>query len=264
MSVRLDAKWVKMHGHVWTGVATFASFMAGVLYMERDSKWLWWQAAVFAGVILIGMEILAQAIPILFGGLSLIPHKGKHLDQLERTDRLFISLNRFTAIPFVYHALSVAHASPKIKLSLEEMTFANTIGAFVVLYVVYDLFYSLFHRFLHLRGVYALVHKHHHRQHAPTRGNTDAVNVHPLEYICGEYNHLLAITLVPCHITAALAFVMLGGVAASLNHTRFDAVIPWGVYDVKAHDVHHRIPQSNYGQYLTLWDRVMGTFRPYK
>ena len=43
-----------MHGHVWTGVATFASFMAGVLYMERDSKWLWWQAVVFAGVILIG------------------------------------------------------------------------------------------------------------------------------------------------------------------------------------------------------------------
>jgi sterol desaturase/sphingolipid hydroxylase (fatty acid hydroxylase superfamily) len=50
---------------------------------------------------------------------------------------------------------------------------------------------------------------------------------------------------------------------ASLNHTRFDAVIPWGVYDVKAHDVHHRIPQSNYGQYIMLWDRLMGSFRPY-
>jgi sterol desaturase/sphingolipid hydroxylase (fatty acid hydroxylase superfamily) len=40
-------------------------------------------------------------------------------------------------------------------------------------------------------------------------------------------------------------------------------VIPWGVYDVKAHDVHHRIPQSNYGQYTVLWDRLLGSFRPY-
>jgi sterol desaturase/sphingolipid hydroxylase (fatty acid hydroxylase superfamily) len=49
------------------------------------------------------------------------------------------------------------------------MTVMNTAVAFVALYVVYDLFYTLFHRFLHHRSVYWLVHKHHHRQHAPTR-----------------------------------------------------------------------------------------------
>eukprot|EP00959_Pyramimonas_sp_CCMP1952_P072882 1523119-Pyramimonas_sp.AAC.2 len=95
------------------------------------------------------------------------------------------------------------------------------------------------------------------------RGNSDAVNVHPFEYICGEYNHLLAIMLVPCHIVAALAFIVVGGVLASLNHTRFDAIIPWGIYDVKVHDLHHRVPQSNYGQYIMLWDRIMGSYRAY-
>jgi hypothetical protein len=50
--------------------------------------------------------------------------------------------------------------------------------------------------------------------------------VHPFEYICGEYNHLLAVMLVPCHAAAALAFVVVGGVLASLNHTRFEVPSP--------------------------------------
>jgi hypothetical protein len=59
------------------------------------------------------------------------------------------------------------------------VTFTNTAGAFLALYVVYDLFYTLFHRFLHHRSVYWLVHKHHHRQHAPTRCVASKPNVPP-------------------------------------------------------------------------------------
>lgn len=246
-----------------TGVAVFVAYCAGVAWSERNSTWQWWQAAVFSAVIMIGMELLSLAVNASFTWLDQIPQKGRHLDTLEPRDRLFIWLNRLTAVPFVYHLLYTCHASPSIQTSPQELTVMNTAVAFVALYVVYDLFYTLFHRFLHHRSVYWLVHKHHHRQHAPTRGNTDAVNVHPFEYLCGEYNHLLAVMLVPCHGVTAVAFVVMGGVLASLNHTRFDCVIPWGVYDVKAHDVHHRIPQSNYGQYLMLWDKIMGSFREY-
>ena len=35
------------------------------------------------------------------------------------------------------------------------------------------------------------------------------------------------------------------------------------IFDSKHHDVHHRIPQSNYGQYTVFWDRIFGTFRDY-
>lgn len=250
--------------HILSGVTVFASYCAAVAYSERESThWEWWQAGVFAAVIMLGMEVLSRFVDWFFNSLDHIPQKGKHLDKLEGRDRLFITLNRLTAVPFTYHLVSAFSALPTIKTSLQDMTLMNTFGAFFTLYVVYDFFYTCFHRFLHHRSVYWLVHKHHHRQHAPTRGNEDAVNVHPFEYICGEYNHLLAISLVPCHAVAALAFVVVGGVMASLNHTRFNAMIPWGVYDVKAHDVHHRIPQSNYGQYIMLWDRLMGSFRPY-
>lgn len=67
---------------------------------------------------------------------------------------------------------------------------------------------------------------------------------------------------------AATLFIGLGGVLAGLNHTRHDVTFSnkksgWTLYDSKHHDVHHRIPQSNYGQYTVLWDRVFGTFREY-
>merc|ERR1712071_112713 len=81
------------------------------------------------------------------------------------------------------------------------------------------------------------------------------------------------------HIASVLIFLALGGSMASLNHTRFDVVLSlpfFGgsqslnscdskitLYDTKAHDVHHRIPQSNYGQYIMLWDWIFGTYRPY-
>jgi sterol desaturase/sphingolipid hydroxylase (fatty acid hydroxylase superfamily) len=34
-------------------------------------------------------------------------------------------------------------------------------------------------------------------------------------------------------------------------------------YTVKNHDVHHRLPESNYGQYIMLWDHIFGSYRPY-
>lgn len=122
--------------------------------------------------------------------------------------------------------------------------------------------------------MYPYIHKHHHRQKAPSRANVDAVNVHPIEFLLGEFNHLLSLYLCSTfifseiHLCAAFPFVAFGGLLAGLSHTRYDFVIsiPWRggrivLYDSKDHDVHHRIPQSNYGQYSMIWDRIFGTHR---
>ena len=78
----------------------------------------------------------------------------------------------------------------------------------------------------------------------------------------GEYLHLVTIYLFPSHIYTIVFFILLGGILASLNHTRFDINIPY-LYSVKVHDVHHRLPESNYGQYTMFWDRLFGTYRDY-
>lgn len=174
-----------------------------------------------------------------------------------------------------------------------------------------------------MKSVYAHVHKHHHFQKAPSRANIDAVNVHPLEFFLGEFNHILALVLVVQGVgtvsvgeyitvgyrgmdvswVCAVLFIGLGGILAGLNHTRHDVVLSvpsssvatddssdtdatssssssstnnntisdsknsskgyLTIFDSKHHDVHHRIPQSNYGQYTVFWDRIFGTFRDY-
>ena len=152
------------------------------------------------------------------------------------------------------------------------MTFANTCVALPAFFVAYDAFYAPFHRALHHRSIYAYVHKHHHRQVVPTRGNTDAINVHPFEFIVGEYNHVLAIFLVSRYVTdvhaiTCILFLVVGGTLATLNHTRLDVGaihLPFTkvpIFVVRAHDTHHAIPNTNFGQYSMLWDDVMGTFR---
>lgn len=219
---------------------------------------------LFSGITLIGFEILTGLVPLACRvlGTNKIPVKGKHLDTLSWLDISFININKALTLMFAYHLIWLCTSLPSIKWKIEEATVFNTVGSLIAFYIFYDFFYVAFHRTLHLRSLYGYIHKHHHRQKAPSRGNLDAINVHPFEFIVGEYLHLVAIYFIPSHLIACIAFIAVGGVLASLNHTRCDVNIP-GVYSVKVHDVHHRIPESNYGQYLMLWDRVFGSYRDY-
>lgn len=225
-------------------------------------NWTWRFAPVFSVGILVGMEILSLIVPPLFSSAQPIPIKGKHLDELSSTDNLFIAINKLLTVVFVYHLCYVCYYTPTINWNMQEATLANTLGALVLFYIFYDFFYMNFHRLLHVRALYPYVHKHHHRQKAPSRGNLDAINVHPFEFLVGEYLHLLTILVIPCHILAVAFFILAGGILASLNHTRYDVHIPY-LFSVKVHDVHHRLPESNYAQYIMLWDHIFGTYRDY-
>lgn len=201
-------------------------------------------------------------------GSELIPVRGKHLDVLSVKDRIFIGISKAQTVPFVYFYLRYAYFEPNILWRLSDATLLNTIVPLIPLFVVYDFFYTLLHWFLHIKAIYGYVHKHHHHQKAPSRANVDAVNVHPLEFFLGEYNHLFTLYLccqcITFHIVCCILFLAIGGVLAGINHTRFDVSVRvwgWNLYDSKAHDVHHRMPQSNYGQYSMLWDTIFGSYR---
>lgn len=203
-------------------------------------------------------------------GSKRIPVRGKHLDDLSAKDHLFIGISKAATAPFVYFYFRYAFFEPNTVWSLNQVSLSNILLPLVPLFIVYDFFYTILHWFLHLQFIYGAIHKHHHQQKAPSRANVDAINVHPIEFFLGEYNHLLALTLVTqcchVHVLGALLFLAIGGIGAGINHTRYDLVLNifgMHVYDSKAHDVHHRIPQSNYGQYTMLWDWVFGTYRAY-
>ena len=242
-------------------VVSFLSSLNGIVLYQIDT-WPLWFVATFCGLITLGLEILSHIVHLLFGFAEQIPVRGKHLDEFSSLDKTYININKMLTIIFVYHVLYVTYTTPTVKWQLSELTLMNSVGSLTAFYLFYDFLYMSFHRFLHLRWLYGYIHKHHHRQKAPSRGNLDAINVHPFEFVVGEYLHLLAIYLIPCHIYAVAFFIIAGGIFASLNHTRHDINIP-GLYEVKAHDVHHRIPESNYGQYIMFWDKIFDTYVPY-
>jgi sterol desaturase/sphingolipid hydroxylase (fatty acid hydroxylase superfamily) len=236
--------------------------------LHDAASWDWQHFAMFWAVHIVLIEVLNQGI--IFQLLArLTPRRirkgGGHLDEFSNLDVAFIIFNRLCTPFLTYGMFRFAWLHPEhVEWDLGNITVLNTAGSFAAFLVVYDCFYTAFHRLLHVRALYPLVHKHHHRQHAPSRGNTDAVNVHPFEFFSGEMLHLVCVVLVPCHAAAVLAFLVWSGITASLNHTRIDLFIPPKLYDVKAHDMHHRIPTVNYGQYIMLWDYLTGSYRSYE
>ena len=235
---------------------------------QGEELWISFSSLSISGVlalcavVLVGLEVLSRVVPILFSSANRIQVRGKHLDTLDFYDQLYISINKLLTCMFVYHLLYIACNTSSIEWDNNKINIYNSIGSLVLFYLFYDFFYMSFHRLLHVRSLYGYIHKHHHRQKAPSRGNLDAINVHPFEFLVGEYLHLLTIYCIPCHIYTVVFFILAGGILASLNHTRLDINL-FTIYSVKVHDVHHRLPESNYGQYTMVWDKVFGSYRDY-
>jgi sterol desaturase/sphingolipid hydroxylase (fatty acid hydroxylase superfamily) len=219
--------------------------------------------------------VLLPIVAAVFRGR--IPFLAPQLQKFSMKDHVFQFINKLCAATFVLASIRYV-LWQKSKVSLDVSTAALKQSAVAALwqvptmFVIYDFFYTLFHWALHLKWIYGWIHKHHHRQMSPFRGFTDAINVHPFEFLVGDYNHLLALfilTRIPVvgedvHAFTYIFFVLFGGLLASLNHTRTDCHVLWGTYDVKYHDMHHRMPDCNFGQYIMLWDKVFGTFLPYR
>ena len=176
------------------------SHLAGSLafILFENKQWPWYQVIGWTGIMLVALEILSRLVLLTKPLFTSIPPKGKELLQLESIDWAYIWFNKLCTPLFTYHVLYFCWYSPNVSWS--NFSLVNTILATIALFIVYDFFYTLYHKFLHLRGVYKYVHKHHHRQKAPTRGNIDAINVHPIEFVMGEYNHLLTMYLVSLFI----------------------------------------------------------------
>mmetsp|Transcript_26448 Transcript_26448/g.61698 ORF Transcript_26448/g.61698 Transcript_26448/m.61698 type:complete len:262 (-) Transcript_26448:198-983(-) len=233
------------------------------IYFKKITTWQTYHVLAFAVVVLGTLELVVSVLPLILSRATWIPVNPKlHLDTLSARDKLFILINKVSIVLFAYHMFQVVTLTPTVKWKAEEATLTNSLLVLVPMYLLYDFVYTLFHRVLHLRCVYGYVHKHHHRQMSPSRGHYDAINVHPFEFLCGEYLNLFCFWAVPCHIFAVIAFVSVAIVTAALNHTRFDVSIP-GVFDPKDHLVHHRLPDANFGQYTMFWDKLYGWHCPW-
>jgi len=163
----------------------------------------------------------------------------------------------------LWHAAYIVRAPSCIGL-------LNTPVAFWLLLVFDDMLYAPLHRLMHHHALYRWVHKHHHRNTFPARGYIDAANEHPVEQIAALCLHWVAVHVVAhtagLHVAAVLAHFGVKALGACFNHTGYDVQLRFcGIeYSVRAHETHHRKPNTNFAQYVMFWDKLMGTYKEYE
>lgn len=184
---------------------------------------------------------------------SRVPPIMKGLSTLEQKDYLFLVLNQFIETAFVMELIHMCQTDTRLSAVPYDVTtvVVSVVIPFYLIFLVDDLAYYVFHRVMHVPGIYAYVHKHHHRQALPKRGYLDAANEHPLEQVGGlacvwiaiwTTMTLYAAISLQVHVSTLVIFLACYGALAFLNHTEFDFQMGWlGFgYTVRAHETHHR------------------------
>ncbi len=108
--------------------------------------------------------------------------------ELDTRSLVYLSINSFNEYAFVMrltHYLFQGGMFQSLPLKLSEASLGNTFLALGIIFTSMDMLYAPLHHLMHLPSLYPLIHKHHHRQHFPTRGYLDAGNEHPIEHMIG-------------------------------------------------------------------------------
>ncbi|VEU36159.1 unnamed protein product [Pseudo-nitzschia multistriata] len=193
--------------------------------------------------------------------------------ELDAKSVVFLSINAVHEWIFVQRLCHYLWHSQEVSLDPADLGLLNTVGALWVMFVVLDLCYAPCHHLLHTPALYPLVHKHHHRQHYPTRGYLDAGNEHPIEHVIGVLCTwtavLAAVRLCGAHSLVVFLFFNVHAALAMLNHSPYDVefdIIPFGIltYSVANHEMHHRKFTVNYAQYSMWYDHLVKTFAGYE
>jgi sterol desaturase/sphingolipid hydroxylase (fatty acid hydroxylase superfamily) len=139
---------------------------------------------------------------------------------------------------------------------------------FAALVLVMDLALYLGHRVAHLRALYPLVHRLHHRFAEPRPATLFAL--HPAEaagfgalWIGALAVHAFPLTVIVAYGALNLTFGTLGhlGIEPLPLRWRRHRIFRW-IATPTFHETHHRCPATNMGFYTTIWDRLGSTIHP--
>ncbi|HZZ71425.1 MAG TPA: sterol desaturase family protein [Pirellulales bacterium] len=138
--------------------------------------------------------------------------------------------------------------------------------SFILCVFLNDTYFYWTHRFMHWRPVFKYIHLTHHRSVAPTPWAIFAFS--PWEAILQFVGLALLIVFLPLCPLVLILFLAYDTLVNIAGHTGFELVPKWisrapvlrWFNTVTHHDAHHTNVRVNYGAFLNVWDRWMGTF----
>lgn len=116
------------------------------------------------------------------------------------------------------------------------------------------------HRWLHtVPFLYKHVHHIHHQWKVPTSWVSMAF--HPLDSFLQAVPNYVFIMLVPLHGYVYVGTMVMVALWSVIIHDRV-SFVRWKLINyTDHHTVHHWCYDFNYGQFTTIWDRIMGSYR---
>jgi sterol desaturase/sphingolipid hydroxylase (fatty acid hydroxylase superfamily) len=145
----------------------------------------------------------------------------------------------------------------------------SSILSIIVAVVVLDFAIWLQHVMFHAVPVLWRLHRVHHAD--LDYDVTTGLRFHPIEIILSMLIKFSVILVLGPPVVAVIIFEVLLNVGAMFNHGNvrlplaLDRVIRWIIVTPDMHRVHHSVEDdeanSNFGFNLSIWDRIMGTYR---
>ncbi|CUS12236.1 unnamed protein product [Tuber aestivum] len=122
-----------------------------------------------------------------------------------------------------------------------------------------DFWIYLIHRGLHHKSIYKTIHKPHHKWIMPTPFASHAF--HPVDGFSQSIPYHVFPFIFPLHKFAYIGlFIFINVWTIMIHDGEYVANSPI-VNGAACHTMHHLYFNYNYGQYTTLWDRLLGSYR---
>ncbi len=130
----------------------------------------------------------------------------------------------------------------------------------VLLFVLEDAIAFYVHWAMHHELLYKRFHRSHHTYVATTPYATIAI--HPVVFIALQFASAIPILLIPFHVYSIAAVFIYIFVFNIIDHSgvNLESRLPWQASS-NYHDDHHALFHVNFGQHLTIWDKLHGTLR---
>ena len=135
----------------------------------------------------------------------------------------------------------------------------------LLIIVLHDGYFYWSHRVLHIRRVFKLAHRVHHRSNNPTPFTSFSFNFG--EAAANAVFLPLVLLVLPLHPLAIFMFTNHMMIRNAMGHSGYELfparadgtpMFDW-MTTVTHHDIHHARAGYNFGLYFTWWDRWMGT-----
>lgn len=153
----------------------------------------------------------------------------------------------------------VVHGHSKVYYDVAERGWLYYAFSFLLFLFVTETMIYWIHRTLHHPWLYKHIHLYHHEYRKPTPWVSMAF--HPLDSFSQAAPHYLCAFLFPVHYTIYIGFVVYVMLWTFFIHDRVSWVRLGIVNYTAHHTLHHIYNKFNFGQFLTVWDRIAGTHR---